>query len=174
MKKIAPIVSLLFLSSCSITYVNICEPSGLVESNLEKVKRSISELRAISVAIESYGVEYNKYPTIGTPKILIDQSSFENLWQIAPELAIYKRFLPDDPWGRPYIYWSSGMHFALICMGSDGAVDSWDDLVMIINENTKEKEPVKSRSVYCAEDDIIVIDGVFVQRPEGKIRNCSE
>lgn len=43
----------------------------------------------------------------------------------------YVRSLPVlDPWGRPYLYTSSGSSYELRCAGKDGAPGNGDDVVM--------------------------------------------
>lgn len=32
----------------------------------------------------------------------------------------YQKFVPDDPWDRPYVYESDGRSFRIVCLGADG------------------------------------------------------
>jgi general secretion pathway protein G len=121
-----------------------------------KQKRTMSDMRAVATAIESYAVDNNYYPpaacnaglfTGGTANVL-DLSSFTDLQ------PTYIAQVPrQDGWGRfmRYALGNGSNNYRLESAGRDGAF---------------------SGTVVCGtttdfNDDILYADGTFIQWPEG-------
>lgn len=92
-------------------------------------KRTMVDMRSISVAIEAYYTDHNKYPAVKD----VDELAKE----ISPE---YIRAMPHiDAWGHPYLYHAEGEHFTLKSAGKDGKIGTPDDLIVEDGEFTQPK-----------------------------------
>jgi len=81
-----------------------------------------AQLESFEKALDQYRLDNRRYPT-----------SQEGLEAIRPYL---KKSVPNDPWGRPYVYRSPGDRgeFELLSFGRDGkAGGSGDDADILVN-----------------------------------------
>lgn len=87
-----------------------------------KVQKAKADIRLLEQAAEMYYLDMSDYPdqTVGL-------QALKSLPGNAPNAERYReggyvKFLPDDPWGRPYIYVYPGENgvFDIISYGSDG------------------------------------------------------
>jgi len=121
-----------------------------------KQKRSMSDMRALATAIESYAVDNNYYPaaacnpglfTGGTANAL-GLSSFTNLQ------PTYIAQVPrQDGWGRFFQYalnTPSANDYRIISLGRDGVAGA-----------------LNCGTTTDFNDDIVYADGTFIQWPEG-------
>lgn len=111
-----------------------------------KQKRTMSILRTVSIAVEAYAVDYQRFPRIG------DGSASG----LAPYLQpTYARSLPSlDGWRMPITVWvgTSGEEYTLVSGGGDQTMvpGSWS---------------LGPTTDFAA--DIVLSQGSFVQWPEG-------
>lgn len=87
------------------------------EARLVKAKQDIS---AIGSALQLYKLDNYRYPTTDQGlEALVTQPNSE---PAAPNWKPYLQQLPNDPWGRAYLYLSPGEHgdFDLYTLGADG------------------------------------------------------
>jgi general secretion pathway protein G len=87
-----------------------------------KTQKAKTDIAAIQQALELYKLQLNTYPSttdglkalVSPPSDLSDPSSYQR--------GGYIKKLPDDPWGRPYLYSSPGQHgdFDVWTYGADG------------------------------------------------------
>ncbi len=78
-----------------------------------------AQIDALEKALEQYRLDVGRYPTTEMGlAALVERRANEPKWE-GPYL---KRAVPNDPWGRPYIYRSSSgsADFDLISYGKDG------------------------------------------------------
>jgi general secretion pathway protein G len=110
-----------------------------------KQKRSMSDMRALATAIESYAVDNNYYPSAAAGNLAL--TSFTNLQ------PTYIAQVPrQDGWGRFFRYATSANNndYRIESGGRDGSPGS----------------------LFCGtttdfNDDIVYADGTFIQWPEG-------
>ncbi|MBI2885565.1 MAG: type II secretion system major pseudopilin GspG [Candidatus Omnitrophica bacterium] len=89
-----------------------------------KTARAASDLAAIGLALDLYELDTGAYPSRLDPLIARDAPSeldeeTRGRWR-GPYL---KRGLPNDPWGRPYLYQRESQHgqdYDLSSLGPDG------------------------------------------------------
>jgi len=121
----------------------IAVPSLLSAIQRSKQKRTMADMRSIGTALETYQIDYNKYP----------QDGATNLTYLTPH---YMRKLPDkDGWGNPFGYTSpsSRQDYSLGSCGRDGpGTPSWSATV---------------GTTTTFDSDIIFFDGQFTVYPEG-------
>jgi len=92
---------------------------------VEKARRTsaISEISALSLALDGYYLDCGAYPTT--------EQGIESLWALPQQSPVPKGWAGPylnkkdfvDPWGKPYRYENPGPHnlaFALISYGADG------------------------------------------------------
>lgn len=81
-----------------------------------------AQINALEKALDQYRLDLGHYPTteLGLAALMVKPSTeSETKWQ-GPYL---KKTLPNDPWGRPYLYRSpgeSGRDYDLFSLGADG------------------------------------------------------
>lgn len=121
-------------------------------------KRAMADLRAIATALEAYSVDHNAYPSAAAVFTLPTGLSLPSvaltsgiITKLQPN---YMRIVPlNDPWQGPLQYstTSDGTNYALRSTGRDLTPQGTPDYGPATNFN----------------DDIILVDGTFVQYPEG-------
>ena len=87
-----------------------------------EVQVARAQIESFEKALDQYRLDNRRYPT-----------SQEGLEAIRPYL---KKAVPNDPWGRPYVYRSPGDRgeFELLSFGRDGkAGGSGDDADILVN-----------------------------------------
>jgi len=101
-----------------------------------KLKSAKAQIELFGTALDAFRLDVGRYPTIEEGmKSLREKPSGEENWK-GPYLP---KEIPNDPWGKPYIYKSPGEHgdYDLISLGADGAeggegenqdVVNWKDL----------------------------------------------
>ncbi|MDH3627184.1 MAG: type II secretion system protein GspG [Acidobacteriota bacterium] len=123
-------------------------------TDLDRIKRSMSDLRSIGTAIESFSIDENVYPT--------QDSGLAPVTTIEADLEpTYIRTLPQvDGWGQPYLFWSDGSQYTVLSMGADG----------ILDPHTRSGIPGAQARGGATTDpnaDIIFANGQFTQWPAG-------
>jgi len=150
------------------------EPPQAIESDSEKVRRAIAELRTISTAIQAYAVDSNSYPRPDNPDVPVRGRLFAAINRLSSLPADYRRSLATfDPWGFPYLYWTDGQHWALICTGSDGRINDPGSLDQRIQTTLSSAWNAPPQQTHCLEDEILVLDAHFLTWPANDTRKCS-
>lgn len=121
-----------------------------------KQKRSMGDMKSLATAIEAYATDQNVYPAAAgftMPSGLSLPTS--TLGTVSASLSpTYLRLVPlVDGWSSYFTYGTSTSRsdFALRSAGADGALETTPDWGVTTNFNA----------------DIILVDGTFVQFPEG-------
>lgn len=87
-----------------------------------ETKVARAQLDALDKALATYRLDTGHYPsTAQTLRALVERPADESKWA-GPYLA---KALPNDPWGRPYVYRLPGdasHDFELLTLGKDGQV----------------------------------------------------
>ncbi len=106
-------------------------------------KRTMVELRSVATAVSSYGTDFGYVPRLSSGVV-------EDL---TPYLTpTYLKILPYlDGWRRAMLYYSEGLEYTVRSTGSDGL--------------TQPGPPTGPTTSYA--DDMIMVNGVFVQWPDG-------
>ena len=106
-------------------------------------RRTIAEMRSLATAVSSYGVDFGVVPQLS--------------WGAASELRPYLeptfvRQVPAvDGWQRVFMYEGTGQGYTISSYGGDGAAQS----------------PLTPGPTTSFAADIVLVDGVFVQWPDG-------
>ena len=106
-------------------------------------KRTMVELRTVATAVSSYATDFGFVPRVASGDV-------EALTPYL--LPTYMRTLPTtDAWHTPMLYESEGLGYTVRSLGSDG-----------VAQGSLTPGPTTRFA-----DDIIMVDGIFVQWPEG-------
>jgi general secretion pathway protein G len=86
-----------------------------------KQKSAVAQINLLATTLDLFHLDVGRYPTTEEGlKILRDKPDNLPAWS-GPYLD---KPIPNDPWGRPYIYKSPGEHgpYDLFSLGADGTV----------------------------------------------------
>jgi hypothetical protein len=164
----------IFCTACVAIQVVTPPESQAIESDSEKVRRAIAEVRTISTALQAHAVDFNSYPKADTSDVPIGGRRFAAINRLSSLPAEYRRSLATfDPWGFPYLYWTEGEHWVLICTGSDGRINDPGSIDQRIQASLSSAWNAPPQQTHCLEDEIIVLDAHFLTWPANDTRKCS-
>jgi hypothetical protein len=154
------------------------ENEEVVETPIEKLRRTFAGLRALATAVESYSVDTNRYPT---PKCEPHRSGLSlcTAYELGEDLRVYataypRGVSPVDAWGNPYLYWhtADGQHYAWIATGSDGTLDDAAVMQESLDRCVQERGFIEPQYVDCFEADLLWCDGQAVWTPADELKAC--
>jgi general secretion pathway protein G len=94
-------------------------PNYIGQSDKARVKAAQAQIHSLGTALDSFRLDVGRYPTSeeGLDALRRKPASADR-WD-GPYL---QKDIPNDPWGRPYIYKAPGDHggFDLLSYGADG------------------------------------------------------
>ena len=149
------------------------------ETPADKVKRAITDVRMLSTAVQSYSTDFNYYPECPQKHVAEKAGyKFSQIAELGRTLAPnYIKSLPAwDPWGNPYLYWTSPKkdHFIVLCTGAAGKLAFEELLTATIKSITDYGVNEPAITSPCIETNIIWYDNAFVQMPDGELKKCSD
>ncbi len=122
----------------------IAIPNLLNAVQRDKQKRTMSDIRAVAVAVELYQTDQNSYPEAAASSTVSDVRGF-----LEPQ---YTSAVPvSDGWGYPLVYSGSRASYTIISYG----------------RNRQQDLPYTGGATERFWADIVYSDGGFVQWPEG-------
>ena len=144
------VVALTILGAIAVVTV----PNYLNAIQRGRQKRTMSEMRTIATAFESYSIDNKAYPTI----VATGSAALE---EIAPRIEpTYVKVLPRlDGWGHPFEVTSSAGEYTVMSLASDGKPDTPDGPHVGSNGQTTDFR-----------SDLIFSTGSFVQYPDGTMQ----
>ena len=96
-----------------------------------KTKTARTQIELISLALDNYRLDNGSYPTTEQGLAALRDRPTREPVPRAWKGPYLRKALPDDPWGRPYIYRSPGEHnpsgFDLSSLGRDGQPGGEDE-----------------------------------------------
>jgi len=146
----------------------------VIETDVEKVRRALADLRTIGIVFQEYFVDTNQNPKPDASATVLGDFRFAPVDQLSSFPAGYRSSLPTfDPWGFPYLYGSDGRHWALICTGSDGRLDDPGLVARRLQAALSSQWRQRPEQTHCFEDEIVVMDAHFLTWPANDTRTCS-
>jgi len=112
--------------------VGYVAPKYFSQLGKSEVKTARAQINALEKALDQYRLDAGRYPTTDQGLAALNAApAGESRWS-GPYL---QKAVPNDPWGRPYIYKSPGDHgdFDLSSLGKDGQAGGSDENVDIAN-----------------------------------------
>ena len=165
-----------FVSGCININVQ-APPSEEVETDVQRVRRAIAEMRNVALTLELALVDDSVYPRAEDGNVRVGRFALTPLPDIADALPQGSRIPMLDPWGRPYLYWSSGTQYLVLSTGGDGRLDepsAVETFLATAVDPTAARGRVGAAPVYtsCVEDDLVLINAQLVQYPNRTVRQC--
>jgi hypothetical protein len=162
-KRILEILGQVLLVALLLTVVEwyMCISCAWEGAKRAKQKNVQSDMKYLSQAVEQYHIKKGKYPSTNVTKSTMWY--FVPLKQIEPQLNVtcFRNLPLQDYWGTPYYYAYSDLNdtYCLVSCASNKKMDS-----NVIPDSLVE--------THCYESDIIIVNGQYFKRPEGKQSNC--
>ena len=97
-----------------------------------ETKAAKAQINALESALDQYRLDTGRYPSTEQGlAALMAKPANETRWA-GPYL---RKNIPDDPWGKPYLYKQPGEHgeFDLFSYGKDGAPGGTGDAADVVN-----------------------------------------
>lgn len=144
-RKLRLVAGIAILAAIVVAGIVATNFMGGLTSGRSRQKRTLSDMRSISTAIEAYGTDANGYPAAGSLDALVPV--------LVPR---YIRDLPrEDGWGNPYRFASNAKSYRLASAGKGGDWDRgnvWD---------------YSEGATQSPEDDLVYGDGMWIRYPAG-------
>lgn len=106
---------------------------------------TVSDLRILGDGLERYAADHYGYPVV------------DDMAKLRTELqpSYIKKVPLEDGWGHPFVFQAdkAGSTYTLLSPGKDGKIQKADDRIEITHDFNA---------------DIVCVDGVLVQRPQGQ------
>lgn len=112
--------------------VGYVAPKYFAQLGKSEVKTARAQINALEKALDQYRLDVGRYPTGEQGLAALNvRPAAEPKWA-GPYL---QKAVPNDPWGRPYIYKAPGEHgeYDLSSPGKDGQPGGDEDNVDIVN-----------------------------------------
>lgn len=137
------LVELLIVVAVIGIIASIAIPGLTAAIQRARQKRTMVELRTVATAVSSYATDYAFVPKVSTGVVE----------ELIPYLVpTYLKVLPyQDGWKRAIPYYSQGLEYTVRSNGSDGIMQPG--------------APMGPTTNFA--DDLVMVNGVFVQWPEG-------
>ncbi len=99
----------------------IIVPNFIGRLDQARVTAAEANLRSIGAALDLYRLDNFQYPGSeqGIEALVTKPSGFPEPKNYNPDG--YRKSLPMDPWGSPYVYEKTGSAYSLYSLGADGA-----------------------------------------------------
>jgi general secretion pathway protein G len=113
------LIELLVVLVILVLLASLVAPRVIGYLGSSRTKAAKVQIQSLTTALELYKVDTGRYPAASEGlKALIEAPPGASAWN-GPYLA--KRDLPNDPWGRPYLYRLPGEHgaFDIVSLGAD-------------------------------------------------------
>jgi general secretion pathway protein G len=126
------IMVVLAIMGVIVTLVSRNVMSRLEKSKVETTKLSIS---GIQTALQDYYLDNNMYPTTeqGLEALISKPTVGPEPTGYSPGGYLSDKKVPQDGWGRPFIYECDGYKYSIISLGKDrkeGGVDYGEDIIV--------------------------------------------
>ena len=114
------LVEILVVIAIIALIVSLVGPRVLNYLGESKVKAAKIQIQGFSIALDLFNLDTGRYPTTSEGLVALIRSPGNIPSWNGPYLK--SGSVPDDPWGKPYVYRSPGEHGAydIISYGSDG------------------------------------------------------
>jgi general secretion pathway protein G len=95
----------------------------LPAQNTARIEKAKADLRTLEQALELFHLDQARFPTIEEGLEALASPPLASTGGASVRTDAYVRALPNDPWGRPYIYVTpgeSGRPYDMRSLGADG------------------------------------------------------
>ncbi len=112
--------------------VGYVAPKYFAQLGKSEVKTARAQINSLEKALDQYRLDVGHYPTTDQGLAALNTRPANEPRWAGPYLS---KAVPNDPWGRPYIYKCPGEHgeLDLSSLGKDGQAGGEDDNIDIVN-----------------------------------------
>ncbi|PPD56773.1 MAG: type II secretion system protein GspG [Methylotenera sp.] len=105
---------------------SIAAPKLFSQIGKSETKTASAQIEALGLGLDQYRIDVGQYPTTEQGLIALNKNPGNAPKWAGPYL---KKSVPNDPWGKPYIYKSPGEHgdYDLSTLGKDGQLGGTSD-----------------------------------------------
>ncbi|MBX9676906.1 MAG: type II secretion system protein GspG [Methylotenera sp.] len=105
---------------------SIAAPKLFSQIGKSETKTASAQIEALGLGLDQYRIDVGQYPTTEQGLIALNKNPGNVPKWAGPYL---KKSVPNDPWGKPYIYKSPGEHgdYDLSTLGKDGQLGGTSD-----------------------------------------------
>lgn len=105
---------------------SIAAPKLFSQIGKSETKTAAAQLESLGLGLDQYRIDVGQYPTTEQGLIALNQNPGNAPKWAGPYL---KKTVPNDPWGKPYLYKSPGEHgdYDLYTLGKDGQLGGSSD-----------------------------------------------
>lgn len=105
---------------------SIAAPKLFSQIGKSETKTASAQIEALGLGLDQYRIDVGQYPTTEQGLIALNKNPGNVPKWAGPYL---KKSVPNDPWGKPYLYKSPGEHgdYDLSTLGKDGQLGGTSD-----------------------------------------------
>lgn len=105
---------------------SIAAPKLFSQIGKSETKTARAQIEALGLGLDQYRIDVGQYPTTEQGLIALNKNPGNVPKWAGPYL---KKSVPNDPWGKPYLYKSPGEHgdYDLSTLGKDGQLGGTSD-----------------------------------------------
>ncbi|OQW68953.1 MAG: type II secretion system protein GspG [Proteobacteria bacterium ST_bin12] len=105
---------------------SIAAPKLFSQIGKSETKTASAQIEALGLGLDQYRIDVGQYPTTEQGLTALNKNPGNVPKWAGPYL---KKSVPNDPWGKPYIYKSPGEHgdYDLSTLGKDGQLGGTSD-----------------------------------------------
>lgn len=111
---------------------SIAAPKLFKQIGKSETKTADAQIAALGLALDQYRIDVGQYPTSEQGLIALNK----NPGNVPKWAGSYlKKSIPNDPWGKPYLYKSPGEHgdYDLYTLGKDGQLGGTEEATDVVN-----------------------------------------
>jgi general secretion pathway protein G len=111
---------------------SIAAPKLFSQIGKSETKTASAQIEALGLGLDQYRIDVGKYPTTEQGLIALNKNPGNETKWAGPYL---KKSVPNDPWGKPYLYKSPGEHgdYDLYTLGKDGQLGGTSDAADVLS-----------------------------------------
>jgi general secretion pathway protein G len=111
---------------------SIAAPKLFKQIGKSETKTASAQIESLGLALDQYRIDVGQYPSTEQGLVAL----YKNPGNVPKWAGSYlKKNIPNDPWGRPYLYKSPGDHgdYDLFTLGKDGQLGGTEEAEDVVN-----------------------------------------
>jgi general secretion pathway protein G len=111
---------------------SIAAPKLFKQIGKSETKTASAQIESLGLALDQYRIDVGQYPTTEQGLVAL----YKNPGNVPKWAGSYlKKNIPNDPWGKPYLYKSPGDHgdYDLFTLGKDGQLGGTEEAEDVVN-----------------------------------------
>ncbi len=111
---------------------SIAAPKLFKQIGKSETKTASAQIESLGLALDQYRIDVGQYPSTEQGLIAL----YKNPGNVPKWSGAYlKKNIPNDPWGKPYLYKSPGEHgdYDLYTLGKDGQLGGSEEAEDVVN-----------------------------------------